>query len=66
MLASTVQFSRNAPHQPPATPPQGRNSRKAGPREDNPAPQGAGSLRTQQRAQPHQPQNPRSGPGGPY
>jgi hypothetical protein len=51
MLASTVQFSRNAPHQPPATPRRG-NSRKAGPREDNPAPQGAGSLRTQQRAHP--------------
>src|SRR5215467_15021942 len=51
MLASTVQFSRNAPHQPPA--PQTQGNQAAGPRRENPPPRrGAGSLRTQQRAHP--------------
>jgi len=55
MLASTVQFSRNAPRQPPRHPPsRGKTARRPA-RERTTPPAGAGSLRTQQRAQPHQP-----------
>jgi hypothetical protein len=49
MLASTVQFSRNGPRQPPP-PRKGRAGQPAAQRK--PAPAGAGSLRTQQRARP--------------
>ena len=55
MLASTVQFSRNAPNQPPPPAPgkhPGTRKPEAGPPEANPPHRGAGSLRTQQRARP--------------
>jgi len=59
MLASTVQFSRNGPRQPP--PPHTGGNREPA-RRRNPPTQGAGSLRTQQRARPR-PHPPRPVPG---
>ena len=54
-LCSSQETPRASP--PPRPPGRGGNGQAAGPREETP-PAGAGSLRTQQRAQPHPPREP--------